>query len=113
MGCASPCSVCLTLRHQHAAPLSELHFTFSSCLNVLIVAASGPGAAGLGRVFSTAPAVASAPATSLFRQQPPEFAALTPPWVAIPPWSGPGGVGAASSQPSGAPHSIPCLYCRS
>ncbi|KAL0049117.1 hypothetical protein WJX82_006966 [Trebouxia sp. C0006] len=57
--------------------------------------ASGPGAAGFGRVFSTAPA------TSLFGQEA-VFATLTPPWVAVPPWSGPGGDGAASAQPSAA-----------
>ncbi len=37
MGRTSPCSVCLALRHQDAAPLSELHSTFSSCQSVLIV----------------------------------------------------------------------------
>lgn len=107
MGHTCPCSVCLALRHKDAAPLSN--FTTLSqvpkrphCFG----AASGPGAAGFGRVFSTAPA------TSLFGQEA-VFATLTPPWVAVPPWSGPGGDGAASAQPSGAPRPTPCLDCRS
>jgi len=80
--------------------LSEFHHPFLSCLkcpHCFVVAASGPGAAGFGHVFSTAPAVASAPAASLFGQVPqPEFASY------VAPSFGSGSDGAASSQTPGA-----------